>query len=66
VLQSDFNAALAAADKPTTNGIIRATQEPKPNPVSPDALWLWGRLRDFDRVLAHKDDVRGSPEAISP
>lgn len=34
---------------PSTAGIIRAAAEPKPNPVSTEALWLWGRLRDFER-----------------
>ena len=33
--------------RPTTNGIIRATAPPKVVTVSTDALWLWGRLRDF-------------------
>ena len=36
--------------KPTTNGIIRAAAEPKPQPVSKDAIWLWGRLLDFERL----------------
>jgi hypothetical protein len=44
-----FEAALAAPGKPTTNGIIRAGFSPTPKPVSPEALWLWGRLRDFRR-----------------
>jgi hypothetical protein len=35
--------------KPTTAGIIKANQEPKRNPVSKEALWLWGRLCDFER-----------------
>jgi hypothetical protein len=41
--------------KPTTNGIIRAAAEPKQQPVSKDAMWLWGRLLDFERLnlLAH-------------
>lgn len=34
---------------PATNGIIRAAAEPKVEPVAPEALWLWGRLRDFER-----------------
>jgi hypothetical protein len=49
VPEEQFEAALAQAEKPTTAGIIRATAEPKQNPVSADALWLWGRLKDFDR-----------------
>lgn len=36
--------------KPTTHGIIRAGTEPKPQPVSKDAMWLWGRLLDFERL----------------
>jgi hypothetical protein len=39
---------------PTTNGVIKAAQEPKVQPVSKDALWLWGRLRDFDRDMLDK------------
>lgn len=49
VPQREFDLALKDADKPTTNGIIRATSEPKPTRVTREALWLWGRLRDFDR-----------------
>jgi hypothetical protein len=38
-------------ERPTTNGIIAAatlTPEPK-DKVGPAALWLWGRLKDFER-----------------
>jgi hypothetical protein len=50
VPDEDFEAALAdRTAMPTTNGIIRATAEPKPTPVAADALWLWGRLNDFAR-----------------
>jgi hypothetical protein len=55
VPQADFDLALEQSDKPTTNGIIRATEPPKPNPVSREALWLWGRLGDFDRDLLAKN-----------
>lgn len=34
---------------PTTAGIIRAAEEPKPDPVSNEALWLWSIVRDFER-----------------
>jgi hypothetical protein len=44
---------------PTTSGIIRATAEPRVRPVAPEALWLWGRLKDFARDdregLLHRD-----------
>jgi hypothetical protein len=50
VPEKEFEMALAdPTAKPTTNGIIKANMEPKPNPVSAEALWLWGRLRDFRR-----------------
>jgi hypothetical protein len=46
----EFEEALAdRTTKPTTNGIIRASMSPKRKPVSTEALWLWGRLRDFER-----------------
>jgi hypothetical protein len=48
VPQPEFEAALAGPEKPTTNGIIHAAFPPKPKPVSSEALWLWGRLRDFE------------------
>jgi hypothetical protein len=47
VPEDEFEAALADPDeKPTTNGIIG---KPKPTPVEDDALWLWGRLLEFER-----------------
>jgi hypothetical protein len=48
-----FEQALADPTvRPTTAGIIaQAATEKHPErvPVSAEALWLWGRLRDFDR-----------------
>ena len=52
--QDHFEAMLGGADKPTTSGMIRQTTPPKPNPVSDDALWLWGRLRDFDSKILRR------------
>lgn len=52
VPQAQFDDALADPDrKPSTAGIIAAAMPPQPEvvPVSKDALWLWGRLRDFER-----------------
>ena len=51
----DFDKALAdPISKPTTNGIIQAAK-PAVIPVSDDALWLCGRLKDFERKLLDKD-----------
>jgi hypothetical protein len=50
VPEPQFEAALAAPEKPTTNGIITAAAPPEITPVSDKALWLWGRLRDFGRL----------------
>jgi hypothetical protein len=51
-----FEVALKTDDKPSTNGII-ARHAPTPGAVArraveavdPAAMWLWGRLRDFER-----------------
>jgi hypothetical protein len=43
VPQKTFDYALEQADKPTTKGIIKATSEPKPNPVSDDAIFQGAR-----------------------
>ena len=48
VPQDQFEAALADPDEmPTTAGIIGKPR--KEEPVEDDALWLWGRLLDFER-----------------
>ena len=44
----EFEAALAAPSKPSTSGIL-ASRQAAPRPMNPHALWLWGRLRDFER-----------------
>jgi hypothetical protein len=51
VPDEQFDAALAdQTEKPTTNGIIAAAQPKPARPaVSDAALWLWGRLNDFQR-----------------
>lgn len=43
-----FEAALATEERPTTNGIIAAHAEPKQQ-MDNRALWVWGRLQDFER-----------------
>ena len=60
---------IALADKtalPTTAGIIRAAAEPKQNPVSDEALWLWGRLLDFERNGMLGRDTAGVMSTMTP
>ena len=56
-----FEAALKAPGRATTGGIIAAhAPPPKVSPVDPRALWLWGRLQDFEReglLAADPDDL---------
>jgi hypothetical protein len=48
VPEDEFEAALAdPTRKPSTAGIIRETKVVVP--VAAEALWLWGRLHDFER-----------------
>jgi hypothetical protein len=45
----DFEVALQA-ERPTTSGIIAAHTEPSRRQMDERALWLWGRLQDFERM----------------
>lgn len=50
--ESTFEAALRKPEKPTTNGLVdlqKATYTPMSNKKNTEALWLWGRMRDFER-----------------
>ena len=47
--QETFDAHLAdPVRKPTTNAIIAKARDPQPK-IDNNALWLWGRARDFER-----------------
>jgi hypothetical protein len=49
--QREFDLAIGESVKPpTTKGILRAAEPaPRKPTVAADALWLWGRLLDFER-----------------
>jgi hypothetical protein len=49
--QREFDLAIGESVKPpTTKGILRAAEPaPRKPVVAADALWLWGRLLDFER-----------------
>jgi len=67
VPDQEFETALAdRTAKPTTNGIIRATMAPKRTPVSTEALWLWGRLRDFERDGLLAKEARDVLSTMTP
>lgn len=48
VPEERFEAHMAADEKPSARAIIESVKA-KPQ-VSEEALWLWGRLRDFERM----------------
>jgi hypothetical protein len=66
--QRDFERSLREAERPTTAGIIREHQEPqrKQKAVEPDALWLWGRLGDFERNGLLERDPADVLETMTP
>lgn len=49
-----FEAAMNGNAKPSTRAIIEAARDPVP-PMDPDALWMWGRLRDFEQRYLDAD-----------
>jgi hypothetical protein len=50
VPETDFEDAVKSSAKPTTNGIIAAhAPSPERDAMKTKALWLWGRLQDFER-----------------
>jgi hypothetical protein len=56
VPDGDFEVALQA-ERPTTGGIIAAHSEPKQH-MDNRALWVWGRLQDFERQAILDTDPR--------
>jgi hypothetical protein len=56
--EEDFEATFANGAKPTTAGLIAAHEAPKASagPVDQNALWIWGRLLNFERLGLLADD----------
>ena len=49
--QREFDTAMdSAAGIPTTKGVLRAMAEPQQRAGSPEAVFFWGRLMDFERI----------------
>lgn len=60
-----FEEALRAPDiKPSTTRIIAAARDPSPR-INEDALWLWGRLRDFERARFVDMDLPGLLDSMT-
>ncbi|MGH7114916.1 MAG: hypothetical protein ACREE9_10520 [Stellaceae bacterium] len=58
VPEAEFEATFARPEKPSTSGVFaRAGLDPrKRNVVDDPALWLWGRLLDFERKGLLEED----------
>jgi hypothetical protein len=68
VPKEEFESALRdSIRKPSTTRIINEARDPQPK-LPEDALWIWGRLRDFEREgFADKDPkelLAGMTEAM--
>jgi hypothetical protein len=48
VPEKDFEAAIAG-DRPTSAAVLEKARPKAVTPVDDGALWLWGRLKDFER-----------------
>ena len=56
VPENDFEKALEDPEKPSTTGIIRKANGSS-GKMDDSALWLWGRLRDFERLEIDSVDI---------
>jgi len=71
VPDDDFERALSdEGNLPSCSGILHQHEEKSNNgkviPVSDDALWLWGRLRDFEREDVLSRDISEFTETMTP
>ncbi|MEE8128167.1 hypothetical protein [Candidatus Vondammii sp. HM_W22] len=57
VPENDFEQALNTPAIASTTGIIKANGPRAEKPMNEDALWLWGRLRDFESKKIFSSDV---------
>jgi len=49
VPNDEFEAALGGEAKPSTTRMVNGANAERRDPMDPQALWLWGRLRDLER-----------------
>jgi hypothetical protein len=63
----DFELAIGTkTSKPSTNGILKGALPPRQRIAAPDALWLWGRLLDFERDGLLDKDPATVLESMTP
>jgi hypothetical protein len=58
--EDEFEETLAREDKPSTEGMVNARilrKAPKPH-IDPDALWVWGRLKEFEQLIERIPDPK--------
>lgn len=56
IVRRTLDELVEAGQEPTKAAVRKAITEPQQPLVSDDSLWLWGRLRDFDKKgIAHTD-----------
>lgn len=51
--------------KPTTTSILRSVEQKQQKQMPPDVLWLWGRMRDFERDGYENKDVEQLIDAMT-
>ena len=56
VKESEFESALKDKKMPSTTGIIKKANN-NSNQMNPVSLWLWGRIRDFEREGISSHDI---------
>jgi len=56
ISDDQFESAISGSDKPSTTGVLRKSGDSE-TAMDSDALWLWGRLRDFERRDIFSRDV---------
>jgi hypothetical protein len=62
VPKNDFETALKGPNKPTTTGFIPKVVKP----IDPKALWLWGRMLDFERDGFLNSEPQSLHDEMSP
>lgn len=60
-----LEASFKDTSKPTTTSILRSVEQKQQKQMPPDVLWLWGRMRDFERDGYENKDVEQLIDAMT-